>query len=250
MPVYNTDEEYLRAAIESILNQTFEDFELLILNDGSTNNAEEVILSYKDERIKYYKSENCGIANTLNKGMLLASGEYIARMDSDDISLPQRFEKQLKYFEKNNDISICGSWIKQIPDKKIIKHKEKIKYLDLLKGCYIAHPTVMFKRDIFLKSNLFYNPQFKCEDYELWSRAIRFLNFGNVQEVLLKYRIHENNLSKPTERFLADVEKTQRAMLDYLSDNNDLLKLINFANKKIEKNKLFVWKIKRGLIWK
>ena len=84
MPVYNTKEVYLRASIESILNQTFTDFELIIVNDGSTNNAEEVILSYKDDRIKYFKQENQGIVGALNNAWAKASGKYIARMDSDD----------------------------------------------------------------------------------------------------------------------------------------------------------------------
>ena len=100
MPVYNTKEEFLRTAIESILNQTFSNFEFIIINDGSTNNAEDVILSYKDDRIIYLKQENQGIVAALNNGWDRAKGEYIARMDSDDISFPDRFEKQIEYLEK------------------------------------------------------------------------------------------------------------------------------------------------------
>ena len=116
MPVYNTKEEYLREAIESILNQTFTDFEFIIINDGSTNNAEEVIKSYKDSRIKYYRQENHGLIYTLNYGLSLCNGEYIARMDSDDISLPFRFEKQIEVLDKNPNIGIVGGLIKIFQD--------------------------------------------------------------------------------------------------------------------------------------
>lgn len=95
LPVYNTKEEYLRECIESILNQTFSNFELLILNDGSTNNVEDVILSYKDSRIKYYKQENLGITSARNKLLTLAKGKYIAIADHDDISTPDRLEKRI-----------------------------------------------------------------------------------------------------------------------------------------------------------
>ena len=101
MPVYN-GEKYLQQAIESILKQTFTDFEFLIINDGSTDNSENIILSYDDSRIRYIKNEeNLRLIRTLNKGIELAKGKYIARMDCDDISLPYRFEKQLKEFQNN-----------------------------------------------------------------------------------------------------------------------------------------------------
>ena len=110
MPVYNTKEEYLREAIESILNQTFTDFEFIIVNDGSTNNAEDVILSYKDERIVYIKQENQGVSIASNNGWNKAKGEYIARMDSDDVSFPDRLEKQIQFLEDNPEYSLVGGW--------------------------------------------------------------------------------------------------------------------------------------------
>ncbi len=96
LPVYNS-EAYIRESIDSILNQSYSNFEFLILNDGSSDNSEEIILSYKDPRIKYHKHPNCGLAGTLNKGLELSKGELIARQDQDDISLPQRFEKQVNF---------------------------------------------------------------------------------------------------------------------------------------------------------
>ena len=129
MPVYNTKEEFLRTAIESILNQTFSNFEFIIINDGSTNNAEDVILSYKDDRIIYLKQENQGIVAALNNGWDRAKGEYIARMDSDDISFPERFEKQLKFLEENPEYSLVGSWAEVIPNKRIIKLPANLSFL-------------------------------------------------------------------------------------------------------------------------
>ena len=118
--VYNTKEEYLREAIESILSQRYKDFELLIINDGSTNNVEEVVKSYTDERIRYFYQENKGVAATRNLGLKEARGEYIAIMDSDDISLPERFEKQIKFLEENPEYSVVGSNAEIINKNKYI----------------------------------------------------------------------------------------------------------------------------------
>ncbi|HGF9542707.1 TPA: glycosyltransferase family 2 protein, partial [Acinetobacter baumannii] len=109
LPAYNA-ELYLKEAIDSVLSQTFTDFELIILNDGSIDRTEEIILSYNDSRIVYVKNEkNLGLIGTLNKGINLAKGKYIARMDADDICLPERFKKQVDFLEKNNEIDLIGT---------------------------------------------------------------------------------------------------------------------------------------------
>ena len=111
MPVYNA-EKYVAEAIDSILNQTFNDFEFLIINDGSTDNSLDIIKSYDDPRITIINNEtNLGLSHTLNKGIELARGEYIIRMDADDISLSIRLEKQIEFMDSNQHIGICGSWI-------------------------------------------------------------------------------------------------------------------------------------------
>ncbi len=225
MPVYNTKEEYLRESIESILKQTFTDFEFIIINDGSTNNAKDVILSYQDSRIKYYEQENQGIAATLNRGLDLSQGEYIARMDADDISMPERLKKQTEFLDVHSDISVLGSWCEFFPKQKVMKYIAEPKYLDFIKFCQICHPAVMLRSNILKQYNLKYNSKYKCEDYELWSRAIKFVKFYNIPEVLLKYRWHENNISKISEKFSDDVEKVKQNMLDFLT-NNEMLKYI------------------------
>lgn len=237
MPVYNTKEEYLREAIESILNQTYKDFEFIIVDDGSTTDIKSIVQSYQDPRIKYHYQENTGIAGALNKGLSLANSEYIARMDSDDISLPERFEKQVNFLDTHPEISVLGSWFEQFPTSIIIKHKASPKYLDFYKYCHIGHPTVMFRKKNFDKYDLKYNPKYLCEDYELWSRAIRYVKFANLQEVLLKYRWHDSNLSIPKPEFLESVKKVQQNMLEYLSNDTNIQNAIKeiFFPTKIER---------------
>ncbi len=143
MPVYNS-EKYLEEAINSILNQTFTDFEFIILNDGSTDKTEDIILSYSDSRILYIKNKtNLQIVKTLNKGIELASGKYIARMDSDDISSPERFEKLIEFMENNHEIDICSTWLETFGNrKKIWKNPlshEEIKATLLFNSAKVHH---------------------------------------------------------------------------------------------------------------
>ena len=191
MPVYNTKEEYLREAIESILNQTFTDFEFIILNDGSTDeNVEKVIKSYNDERIKYFKQENLGIAKSRNRLMELAQGEYLALTDHDDISHPDRFEKQIKILEKNQNINIVSAWYNVFPENRVVKLVERPRLLDFLYGnCQILHPCAMMRKSFLEKYDLKYKLDYPtAEDYELWTRAVRYTDMYNIQEVLFEYR--------------------------------------------------------------
>lgn len=241
MPVYNTKEEYLRTSIESILSQTFTDFEFIIVNDGSTNNAEEVILSYKDSRIKYVKQENQGIVGALNNGWSKASGKYIARMDSDDIAYPERFAKQVKFLEENPEYSLVGSWAKIIPSKNIIKLPQDIKIMDLLADCMFIHPSIMFNKADFEKFNLQYETGFEyAEDYCLYANAVKHLKMTNLQEVLLDYRVYpENSSSKNRDVRIKSSFKVQDLILENLSNDKNLQeKILNLAYlKKRKKNK-------------
>lgn len=204
MPVYNTEEEYLRESIESILNQTFTDFEFIVINDGSTNNSEDVILSYKDNRIKYVKNEhNLGLIKTLNKGLELAQGEYIARMDADDISLPERFEKQIKFLEENTHIGVLGTWYEWFPKQRVMEsfaENENIKECLLTMHNEIGHPTVMLRKSVVDEFNIRYDENaLYVEDYALWLSLVDKVGFANIPEVLLKYRRHSNSICKNNE---------------------------------------------------
>jgi len=199
MPVYN-GEKYLKEAMISILNQSFQDFEFIIINDASTDNSAEVIKQFDDKRIRYFEnSENLCLSRTLNKGLNLSKGNYVARMDQDDISLLDRLEKQLNFLENNKEYGICGSFIENFGAKEGIEIYPVIDELiriHLLFYSTFAHPSVMFRKSFFEKFNLFYNSEFEyCEDYDLWSRAKKHFKLANINEVLLKYRVHSTGMS-------------------------------------------------------
>lgn len=228
MPVYNTEENYLREAIESILNQTFTDFEFLILNDGSTNNVQEVLESYDDKRIKIIQGKHKGVGYARNHLVKISQGKYIATMDSDDIALPERLEKQYNYLESHQEISILGSFIKCFPQERIIKYITHPRYLDCLKACPVAHPTIMMRLSDLKKYNLNYDKNLKtAEDYDLWSRAISHLKFENLPEVLLYYRTLPNSLSRKNPYAIIQQDnKIQEKMLNFLSTDKKVQKQI------------------------
>ena len=237
MPVYNTKEEFLREAIDSILNQTYTDFELIILNDGSTNNVEEVINSYKDSRIRYYINDvNLGLPKTRNKLIDFAEGEYIANMDSDDISLPERFAKQVAYLDRHHDVSLISANMVIYPDIPVRKNPEQVSFLSVLKGCYMINALFMFRKADFETHNLQYDQDYKyAEDYELLSRVIRVLKCVNLHDVLYKYRYHNNQSSskykKDQKKFAM---KARYNMFKYLAIDKDLQKQIAFSFNNLE----------------
>lgn len=221
MPVYNTPEEYLREAIESILNQTFTDFEFLILNDGSTNNVQEVLESYDDKRIRIIQGEHKGLGYARHSLMNIAKGKYIAIMDSDDISLPERLEKQYSYLEANPEVSVLGSSIKCFPKEKLMSYPENPKFLEFLQHCAIANPTAIMRRADFEKYDLNYDTSLNVsEDYELWSRAVRYLKFHNLQEVLVHYRVNPDSTSRKSRIAPMQQDEIIRiSMLNFLSSS-------------------------------
>lgn len=208
MPVYNS-ELYIKEAIDSILNQTFSDFELIIIDDASTDKSVEIIQSYTDSRIQLIlKPKNSGYTNSLNYGLTIAKGEYIARMDSDDISLPTRFEKQVAFLEVNSDVVLCGTAFKHIHNDfyvSVPEQNDQIK-VGMLQECKIGHPTVMMRTSFLKKHQLTYNTLMEpAEDYDLWTRMIHLGKFHNLQEPLLRYRVHENQVS--SKRNLLQIQK-------------------------------------------
>lgn len=200
MPVCN-NAAYLAEAIESILLQTFSDWELIIILDPSQDNSRSIIEAYKDPRVITLMNKNkIGLPNSLNRGMEIARGEYIARMDADDISLPERLEKQIAFMKIHDEIGLCGTWIKYFGDKNLVLQfpaDDPTIRCNFLFENNIAHPTVMMRRGVIMKNHLFYNPDFiEVEDYELWIRCSACLSFANLSEVLLLYRIHSQQAGK------------------------------------------------------
>lgn len=202
-PVYN-GERFLEEAIDSILKQTFCNFELLILLEFGSNKASRQIIESKkkDYRVKVIENKEykLGLAESLNLGIRVARGEYIARMDADDISLPKRFEKQVKFLDKHSDIVMCGTAMKGLYDDG---HMDKRGYFtdpgsirfECMLGNPFGHPTVMWRKDIFLRKNLFYRNTPYSEDFELWKRVVELFPCANLKEYLLLYRLHEESAS-------------------------------------------------------
>lgn len=197
---YDTPEPYLREAIESVLNQTFPDFELIVLDDGSPSPAVEcVVRSYSDGRIRFYKNEhNTGISAARNRLIGVANGEYLAVIDHDDISLPHRFEKQAAYLDANPNIGIVGAQVKLIPAREIEKRptdNESVK-ISLMRQCVIVHPSCMIRKSVLEKTGVRYEERFSpAEDYALFCRLIPYTDFYNIPDVLLLYRKHKKNTS-------------------------------------------------------
>src|SRR6476469_4762791 len=170
MPVYNA-ERFLREAIDSILQQTLSYFEFLIIDDGSTDNSVAIIKSYGDARISFIQNEkNLGISATLNRGLELASCELIARMDADDISYPERLQKQYDFFETNKDVALLSTWAREVSETGELVYTARWRppffYYNLTFECWIYHPTVMYRRSAVLDVGA-YSPPYS-EDYALW----------------------------------------------------------------------------------
>jgi len=204
LPAYNC-EKFIGSAIESVLQQTFNDLELIIINDGSSDKTELAILAFADPRIIYLKNKiNSGLIFSLNKGIETASGKYIARMDADDISLPSRLAKQKEYLDTHLETTLVATTIGFMDDqgndkgrwgldRKTIHHKT-IRNKMPFENC-IAHPSIMIRSNVLKEFK--YDPrQVNIEDYDLW---LRLLSHGHVinkiNEPLLLYRVHDNSIT-------------------------------------------------------
>jgi len=197
MPVYNA-ENFLKEAIDSILNQTFKDFEFLIINDASTDDSKKIIMSYDDKRIRYLENKkNLGVAKTLNRGLRLAKGEYLARMDADDISLPNRLELQYRKLKGDKNLAIIFSNINWINENgksisifsiyKLSTSPEEI-YYDLQFRNYLMHPTVIFNRETIINEFGGYDERCEAEDNDLWLRVSKKYKIVKLNKVLVKVR--------------------------------------------------------------
>ena len=200
MPVYN-GEKYLREAIGSVLNQTFRDFELLIIDDGSTDGTQEIASRFGDSRIRLEKNDiNLGLIATLNRGLDLAQGEFIARMDCDDISFPERFARQVEFLDRHPDIGICGTWYKKISSHKTITIRAPvghgtIRFLLLFDNPFL-HSTMVMRRSVLKNRGLRFDPRYRhAEDYDFWARVSESTRTANIPEVLLSYRSHSDSIS-------------------------------------------------------
>ncbi|MCF6129916.1 glycosyltransferase [Flavobacterium sp. AS60] len=205
LPVYNC-ENYIKDCIDSVLNQTFSDFELLIIDDKSTDSTVKIIQQFKDDRIKLtVKEKNSGYTNSLNWGIDQAKGKYIARMDGDDICMLNRFERQFNFLESNPDVILCGTSIQLIG--ATVEHRQPPTHEEIIvKLCFetcFFHPTIMGPKQTFVENK--YDSSFEpAEDYELWTRLASKGKLANISEILLEYRVHLNQISKTKSNIQSD----------------------------------------------
>lgn len=201
MSVYNC-EKYLKQSVDSILNQSYKDFEFIIINDGSTDRSREILESYKDDRIRLFNNKNKGLTKSLNEAIRYSNGKYIARMDADDISLPERFKKEINFLDSNRDIVMCGTWADFIDEngkllrefKRPVTDKE-IKREIIFHNPFI-HPSVMMRKTVFNEIG-FYDESFRyAQDYELWTRIVTKFKTANIPEKLLEYRLLKEGITK------------------------------------------------------
>ena len=226
MSVYN-DEKYIAKAIDSILTQSFSNFELIICDDYSTDRSSNIIEKYvkQDNRIVFFKNEkNLGLATSLNRCIERAKGKYIARMDSDDISLPNRFEVEYNYLEDNSDIVVVGCKCQCIDENdEIYKdfqiHSGSVSFYDAIKKVQIVHPTVMMRKEALLSVDGYTvnNLTLRAEDYDLWCKMTKKgYKIFNLDTILLLYREGLQGMKKRKYKF-----RIQEAKLKYMWMKNE-----------------------------
>jgi glycosyltransferase involved in cell wall biosynthesis len=198
MPVYQA-EAHITPSLNSIVKQSYSNLEIYLIDDASTDQTLNLVAQVNDSRIRIIKKEkNTGYTDSLNMGMKLANGKYIARMDADDVAHPERIAKQVAYMEANLECVVCGCNVKLIPNQRI--HKYPSTNNEILEELFFtnafAHPSVMLRKSIIDRYQIQYDKTYEpTEDYELWSRLAQLGTLHNLNEILLDYRIHENQIS-------------------------------------------------------
>ena len=252
LPVYN-GEKYLDEAIQSILSQTYAQFEFIIINDGSSDSSLEIIKKYKkiDHRIILVDRENRGLVASLNEGISLSKGNFIARMDQDDISLKNRFKEQVDFLEKHNDVGVCGCWVevfsnnREISLWKLPTSDTELK-IGLLFSVPFAHPSIMMRKALITKLQLRYNEKYQnAEDYKFWVDFSKYTKFANISKVLFRYRYLETSMSriadatKNDERYktLSNIFIQQLDILGiYNTEKENRLHFVLMKNDRIERS--------------
>lgn len=270
MPLYNSA-VYLNDSISSILHQTFTDFELLLLDDGSEDMPNKVIELFDDSRIKYYReNENKGIVYQLNKGIELSTGRYIARMDADDISLPNRFEVQFKFLEdiRNRNIEVLGTdaitFGEQHGEIRHLNYRPKQVSFLLKFYCPLLHPTVMMRKSIFTNKRKYSEDFIYCEDFALWRLIDNGRNIAILDVCLLKYRIHQNQTNTDCNRLILQKKSfinvlrlsKMKSFSDLILKSDENLKILSadlfFGNRSTKikikfLTRIYIWFCKRKL---
>ena len=243
MPAYNA-EKFIKESIDSILNQTYRNFELIIINDGSQDSTDKIVKEYTDSRIRYLlNTRNLGIACTLNTGLGNARGKYIMRLDSDDIASVDRIEIQVEYMENHPDIAVLGCGMRTFgrgfePYDMIPSCEPDQIKIESLFFCPISHPSVMLRSSL-VDEGFLYNPTYeRIEDYELWDRIFNKHKIAALSKILVKYRLHPGQV---TQKYLNEISdqlmKLRRRQLERLNispTDKELHIMIDSATSKNE----------------
>jgi glycosyltransferase involved in cell wall biosynthesis len=218
MPARN-NAPYVREAIDSILGQTEGDLELLVIDDASSDDTAAVVSSVGDPRVRLLRNEiRLGIAGSVNRGIAAARGEYIARMDADDVAMPTRLATQRAFLEAHPRVALCGTWVRMFDgawhrDRRLETHPERMRCALLLFNV-LSHPTAMWRRGAFAQHGLTYDESFtNSEDYDLWCRASHVVGIANVPAVLLRYRVHGAQAGHDRPARLREGERVRLAQL-------------------------------------
>ena len=201
MSVFNGS-AHLRPSVESILNQTLSDFEFLIIDDGSSEPVSEIILDYQDDRIRLVRQENCGLTRSLNKGLNLARSPLIARMDADDISLPERLEIELEMITRNQELDFVGTFFDVIDEcENLVQKKELIRdpvyrLWRLMFHNNYGHGTMLFRKSAVINAGMYDVSLRFAQDYDLWSRISKKNNNTIIPEYLYRYRMNEKEVNR------------------------------------------------------
>ncbi|WP_025730533.1 glycosyltransferase family 2 protein [Atopobacter phocae] len=239
LPMYNS-EKYIARCIESLVNQTYKDFDVLIINDGSTDQSKEIVESFKDQRIHLLENDkNRGIIYTLNRGLSLINGEYIIRMDSDDVCLPDRFQRQVDFMDSHRNIAVSGTFIRIKANEKKQKKEvpttpKKVRTEHLFRSA-LMHPTVIMRNSVIKKEKYQYNPIHEAtEDYGLWQKISFKYDLANLPEVLLEYT---DNIEGITNNANKNLKKRDESHITIYKE------LFNFLNIKYSDQDLQVYRL-------
>jgi glycosyltransferase involved in cell wall biosynthesis len=204
--------------VQSILTQTFQDFELLIIDDGSTDSTSSILSSFNDSRIRLLPNDqNIGLISTLNRGLALASGQYVARMDADDIAAPERLSKQVTYLDTHPDVHVVGTMVNLIDEQGIIfggglhypTEPEEIRNY-LLRECCLIHPSTTFRKETVIAAGGYAASAKHAEDYDLWLRLSDLHKIANLPDTLLSYRMHKKQVSVENIKVQHEVSRSCR----------------------------------------
>jgi glycosyltransferase involved in cell wall biosynthesis len=261
MSVYN-GEKHLRESIDSILNQTFTDFEFIIINDGSTDHTKQILESYSDPRIRLFHQKNIGLTKSLNRGLNVANGEYIARQDADDISLPNRLEIQLQSMRSNRSLVLVGSFVHVINSHgrklhliKYPTHSDQIRDSLLERSCF-CHGSVIFDKGLVNRLGG-YCEEFKyAQDYDLWLRVSEHAEVSNIASPLYKLRFDSDSITfnKRMEQHVCSevIKKIAKKRRNLANGNIDLTELETISDKGFKtfwNNRKFFGDISKGYLW-